>query len=177
MDCSCSLLLPSVFSNMAFRAPLCNLVSVQSRSTHKRAHLSVLQRCKAEVGGDRALAVGNTGLSTCARLMQWAYHRLRRLDTYQSSFYCDHVFASIHTSCPRPEYLYVNFCLMKNDLKCDNCHAQVPPSTKSCMSVHLTILAFTDSDWSRNSASRSCSTIVRNLSCTQRPYSSHVLTR
>jgi hypothetical protein len=49
---------------------------------------------------------------------------------------------------------------MKNDLKCDNCHAQVTPSTTNWINVHLTIFAFVDSLWSLNSASRSYSLSV-----------------
>ena len=52
---------------------------------------------------------------------------------------------------------YVSFCLMKNALRCESCHAQVTPNTTSCTSVHLTTLALVLSDWSRNSASRSYS--------------------
>ena len=42
--------------------------------------------------------------------------------------------------------IYVNFCLMKKARKCESCQAQVTPSTTSCNNVHLTTLAFVDSD-------------------------------
>lgn len=45
---------------------------------------------------------------------------------------------------------------MKKDRKCDSCHAQVTARTTSWIIVQRTTRAFVDSDWSRNSASRSC---------------------
>ena len=51
---------------------------------------------------------------------------------------------------------------MKNALRWLNCHAHVTPSTVSWMSVHLTILLFVASLWSRNSASRSLTRVSMN---------------
>jgi hypothetical protein len=48
---------------------------------------------------------------------------------------------------------------MKKARKCDSCHAQVTPSTASWISVQRTTREFVDSDWSRNSASRSCAPV------------------
>lgn len=52
--------------------------------------------------------------------------------------------------------LYVSFCLMKKDRRWDSCQAQVTPSTTSWIRIHRTTRALVLSDWSRNSASRSC---------------------
>lgn len=46
---------------------------------------------------------------------------------------------------------------MKKDRRCESCHAQVPPRTTSWIIIHRTTREFVASDWSRNSASRSCS--------------------
>jgi hypothetical protein len=51
---------------------------------------------------------------------------------------------------------YVSFCLMKKARRCDSCHTHVTPRTTSWMMVQRTTRAFVVSDWSRNSASRSC---------------------
>jgi hypothetical protein len=53
-------------------------------------------------------------------------------------------------------HFHVNFCLMKKDRRCESCQAQVMPRTTSCIIVHRTTRELVDSDWSRNSASRSC---------------------
>ena len=45
---------------------------------------------------------------------------------------------------------------MKKDRRCDSCQAQVTPSTVSWIRIQRTTRALVDSDWSRNSASRSC---------------------
>ena len=48
---------------------------------------------------------------------------------------------------PRSAYQYhVSFCLMKKARRWDSCQAQVTPNTMSCSRVHLTTLAFVDSD-------------------------------
>jgi hypothetical protein len=49
---------------------------------------------------------------------------------------------------------------MKNARKCESCHAQVTPRTTSWIMVQRTTRAFVVSDWSRNSASRSCAICV-----------------
>jgi hypothetical protein len=45
---------------------------------------------------------------------------------------------------------------MKKARRCDSCHTHVTPRTTSWMMVQRTTRAFVVSDWSRNSASRSC---------------------
>lgn len=50
----------------------------------------------------------------------------------------------------------VSFCLMKKDRRCESCHAHVPPKTTSWISIHRTTRPLVASDWSLNSASRSC---------------------
>ena len=59
---------------------------------------------------------------------------------------------------PIPSVLtaHTSFCLTKNARKCVSCHAQVTPRTASWIRVHRTTREFVLSDWSRNSASRSC---------------------
>ena len=52
---------------------------------------------------------------------------------------------------------------MKKARRCDSCHAHVTPKTTNCRRVHLTTRAFVVSDWSRNSASLSC-TIAASVS-------------
>lgn len=48
---------------------------------------------------------------------------------------------------PSPHtHAQVSFCLMKKARRCDNCHAQVTPSTASWSSVQRTTRAFVDSD-------------------------------
>ena len=53
------------------------------------------------------------------------------------------------------EVLYVSFCLMKKDRRCESCQAQVIPITTSWMMIHRITRAFVVSDWSLKSASRS----------------------
>lgn len=45
---------------------------------------------------------------------------------------------------------------MKKERRCESCHAQVPPRTMSWIIIQRMTRAFVDSDWSLNSASRSC---------------------
>jgi hypothetical protein len=54
---------------------------------------------------------------------------------------------------------------MKKDRRCDSCQAHVMPKTTSWMRVQRTTRALVDSDWSRNSASRSCRGISEVFSC------------
>jgi hypothetical protein len=51
--------------------------------------------------------------------------------------------------------VYVSFCLMKKDRRCDNCQVQVMPMTMSWMMIHRMTRELVDSDWSLKSASRS----------------------
>src|SRR5690242_13088083 len=57
---------------------------------------------------------------------------------------------------PDLSYAHTSFCLTKNARRCVSCHAQVTPKTPSWIRVHRTTREFVLSDWSRNSASRSC---------------------
>lgn len=58
-----------------------------------------------------------------------------------------------------PLMTYTSFCLTKNARRCVSCHAQVTPRTASWISVHRTTRELVLSDWSRNSASRSCTVV------------------
>ena len=61
---------------------------------------------------------------------------------------------------PSVSIRYVSFCLIKKDRRCDSCQAHVTPSTVSWIRIQRTTRPLVLSDWSRNSASRSC--FVRN---------------
>lgn len=52
--------------------------------------------------------------------------------------------------------LYVSFCLIKKERRWDSCQTQVTPRTVSWIRIQRITRLFVVSDWSRNSASRSC---------------------
>lgn len=57
---------------------------------------------------------------------------------------------------------------MKKDRRCDNCHAHVPARTVSWMIIQRMTRPLVASDWSLNSASRSCGEISKQCQCTGR---------
>lgn len=98
--------------------------------------------------------------STMQRTTHPSIHRNEKSDTHTHK---KKVFAKTWNEnargkgSPHTHYTaYVSFCLMKKARRWLSCQAQVAPRTRSCTSVHRTTRELVSSDWSRNSASRSC---------------------